>query len=76
MSELIPHIKAAIAECEKREDDMAAEMMNIMPQIRKSHYISASTVHLIERQYNEKISNVCQEIADMEAHVKELEAQK
>ena len=74
MTDLILKINAAIEECKKRESEMTAEMLNIMPMLEKSHYINGNIFHMVERQYNEKISNVQQEIADMEAHVKELES--
>jgi hypothetical protein len=73
MNELIPRINIAISECKKRETKMEAEMLNIMPQLEKAHYISADVIHLIERKYNEKIENVREEIESMEAHVKEME---
>ena len=74
MTDLILKINVAIEECKKCKSEMTAEMLNIMPKLEKSHYINVNIIHMIERQYNEKISNMQQEIADMESHVKELEA--
>jgi hypothetical protein len=73
MNNLISKINAAIEECKKRESEMTAEMSNIMPKLEKLHYINGNIVHMVERQYNEKIGNVQRDISEMESHVKELE---
>lgn len=71
---LISGIRKAIENCGIIENDMVEERDKVLPVLNGAHYLNASTLHLVERQYNEKIENANQEIEDMQTHLKELMA--
>jgi hypothetical protein len=71
---LILVIRKAIENCTISYEKMKNERNEVINVLNSARYLDASTLHLVERQYNEKISNVQQDIADMEAHMKELES--
>lgn len=72
---LIPGIRKAIENCSIDAKKMESECSEVMKVLIGARYLNASTLHLVERQYNDKISNVRQEITDMQTHIKELEGQ-
>jgi hypothetical protein len=69
---LIPSIEKEIAACKKILAGLTAEKENIMPQLEKARYINADVIHLIERQYDDKIENKKMDIEDMETYVQGL----
>ena len=71
---LISGIRKAIENCEIAESNMIKERDKVLPILRGARHLNASTFHLVERQYNEKIENAHQEIEDIQAHLKELMA--
>ena len=72
---LISGLRLAIKNCGIIESDMIAERDRILPELEGAHYLNGSTIHLIERQYNEKIENTQDEIDGMKAHLRRLEAE-
>ena len=71
---LILVIRKAIENCAIADEKMKNERNEVIKVLNSARYLDASTLHLVERQYNEKISNVQHDITDMKAHVKELES--
>lgn len=74
MNSLVPGIRRAIENCEAMESKMLDERNALLPALERARYLNASTIHLVEYQYNQKIGNTRQEIAEMREHLKELGA--
>lgn len=73
MNDITQKIRSAIDECKRRESEMTAEMMNIMPQLEKAKGIGDAVKALIARAYNDQISKMQKRIETLESELKEAE---
>lgn len=72
---LIPGIRLAIKNCRTLLYDTQAEKERIMPILRRARFINTGNINLIELQYNDKISQLQDDIIAMGNHLLELEGE-
>lgn len=71
---MIDNIKQAIGNLTAERDRIHDEQITTMAVLRNCRYLDFAHIDVIDRRYNDKIADRDQQIADMQAHLLELEA--
>lgn len=71
---MIDNIKQAISNLTAERDKIDDERVTTMAVLRNCRYLDFAHIDVIDRRYNDKIADRDQQIADMQAHLHELEA--